>query len=370
MNVLHLALTRYWGGGANQIQNLCNRLAEIAPGFNSHLLTIKGGELEEKILKKNLKLHVVPMAINFDPRAVYKLISVCQKEKIDLIHLHGSTAISIAVIAQNIKRLPPFVFGKKTTFPIKNRRFSRYKYNHPNIQGIFCVSERTKEITAQSITDESKLVTIYNGPDLEKLSDKTPYQLRQKLELKKDTILVGTIANHTRPKDLDTWIEVMHEIVNKRELKNFHFVEFGSFTPETNGILKKVKDFNLEANISFMGFMPNASNFIPQFDLSLLTSKSEGVPQFIYESFYHKVPVVSTNVGGIPEIMQDGINGMLSNPYESQSLADKLIALSRDKELREKFTERSYHKLIENFTSRKMAEQTLAEYKKVLYGKN
>jgi len=80
--------------------------------------------------------------------------------------------------------------------------------------------------------------------------------------------------------------------------------------------------------------------------------------------------VVSTNVGGIPEIIEDGINGMLTNPHEPQSLADKLIALSQDKVLRNKFAERSYKKLIENFTTRKMAEQTLAEYKKVLYGTN
>ncbi|MDX1761023.1 MAG: glycosyltransferase, partial [Christiangramia sp.] len=81
-------------------------------------------------------------------------------------------------------------------------------------------------------------------------------------------------------------------------------------------------------------------------------------------------PVVSTNVGGIPEIIEDGENGMLSNPYEPETLADYLIALSLDKVLQQKFTERSYKKLIENFTSRKMAKQTLAEYKKVLYGTN
>jgi glycosyltransferase involved in cell wall biosynthesis len=130
------------------------------------------------------------------------------------------------------------------------------------------------------------------------------------------------------------------------------------------------KTLGLEKNVHFLNEVRDASGLIPQFDFSLITSQSEGLPQVIFESFYHKVPVVSTNVGGIPEVIEDGVNGMLTNPHEPQSLADKLIALSRDKDLCEKFKQRSYRTLIENFSSRKMAEQTLAEYKKVLYGKN
>ena len=371
MNILHLVLTNTWGGGANQIQNLCNHLADIAPDCKNHLLTIKGSELEQRMAyKKSIQLHVIPMVANLDPRAVYKLISVCKNEKIDLIHIHGSTAMSIAVLAQNIRKLPPFVFSKKTSFPIKNRSFSRYKYNHPNLQNIFCVSEKTREVIAESIKDHSKLVTIYHGTNLDMMAEKAPFQLKEKLGLKSKVTLVGTIANHTKPKDLHTWIAVIDEIVNKRKLKNFHFVEFGSFSEITRDLKRKVRKLELEEYVTFMGFVPNASIFTSQFDISLMTSKSEGIPQFIYESFYQKVPVVSTNVGGIPEIIEDDVNGMLSNPYQAQCLADKLIALSCDKVLGEKFVERSYKKLIENFTTNKMAERTLAEYKKVLYGKN
>jgi len=369
MNILHVALTKKWGGGANQIQNLCKELTDIHD-CKLHLLTIKNGELHKKISTKNIHLHVAPMAFNADPRAIFKLIAICKNEKIDLVHIHGSTALSIAVIAQTIKKLPPFVFSKKTSFPIRKKKATLYKYNHPNLKKIFCVSEKTKEISANSITDHSKLVIIYHGTDLKNKSDKTPYLLREKLALPPETLIVGTIANHINAKDLETWIEVINEVVNKRAQTNFHFVEFGSFSNNTERLKKKIKLLKLDNNISFMGFVPDASNFILQFDISLLTSQSEGVPQFIYESFYYKVPVVSTNVGGIPEIIEDGVNGMLSNPYEAQSLADKLIALSRDNKMMKKFTDLSYQKLIENFTTRKMAEKTLAEYKKVLYGKN
>jgi len=121
MNILHVALTKKWGGGANQIQNLCKELTDICD-CKLHLLTIMDGELHKKISTKNIHLHLTPMAFKVDLRAVFKLIAICKKEKIDLVHIHGSTALSIAVIAQNIKKLPQFVFSKKTSFPIRKKK--------------------------------------------------------------------------------------------------------------------------------------------------------------------------------------------------------------------------------------------------------
>ena len=147
------------------------------------------------------------------------------------------------------------------------------------------------------------------------------------------------VANHIRAKNLETWVEMIHDIVNKRNIKDFYFVQIGSFTNRSAAYENRIKELGLGEFVSFTGFIPNAAALIPQFNISLLTSQSEGVPQFIYESFYYKVPVVSTNVGGINEIIEDGENALLTNPHEPHSLADKLIALSRDKVLRNKFTE-------------------------------
>lgn len=366
-NILHIALTDKWGGGANQIQNLCKELSQTDQ-TNNHLLSIAGGEIDERISREHLTFHGVKMKFKADPRAVLKILRICRTQKIDLIHLHGSTALTLGVIASKLGQLPSFVFSKKTSFPIKNRKLTLYKYNHRKLKKIFCVSEKTREICRRSIEDQTKLVTIYHGTDLENKSSETPFLLRERLKLDDSTLIVGTIANHIRAKNLETWVEVINEIINKRGLRNFHFVQIGSPSEITKKLDEKINENGLEEFISIMGFIPDASNFIPQFDISLLTSQSEGLPQFIYESFYHRVPVVSTNVGGIPEIISDSENGMLSNPYEVKTLADKLIALSQDKELQQKFTENSFRILEKKFTTRIMAQETLAEYKKLLYG--
>ena len=367
MKILHLSATKNWGGGENHIENLCLELEHMDTEIQNIILCVARGSFHKKLLDTNLWVETAPLLIKLDIRYALKLLSLCRKHKIDLIHIHDSTALALAVMATKLGTLPPFIHSKKTSFPIKERPRTLYKYNHPQIQKILCVSEKTKEITANSIQDKEKLTTVYHGTSLEK-SAKADFSLRERFNIPTDKIIVGCIANHIRAKNLKTWIELVDFMIHTRKEKKFHFIQIGSFTDRSRNYLNSIKNRNLKEHVSFVGFIPNASALIPQFDISLLTSQSEGIPQFIYESFFYKVPVVSTNVGGIPEIIQDSENGMLSNPFEAQTLADKLIALSRDKVLQEKFTERSYKKLIENFTTRKMAEQTLAEYKKVLYG--
>lgn len=368
MNVLHLSAAKNWGGGENHIENLCFELQEMIKVKNI-ILCVRNASFHQKIKDKDFHVETAPMLIKLDLRYTAKILRVCKKYEIDLIHIHDSTALALAVMATNLGKLPPFVLSKKTSFPIKDRSRTLYKYNHPQIQKILCVSEKTKEVTSNSVDDVSKLVTVYHGTRINK-TEKAPFNLREKLNIPQDKIIVGTIANHIRAKNLKTWVEMINFTINIKKEKKFHFVQIGSYSDRSPKYIQRIKELNLGSHISFLGFIPDAAALIPQFDISLLTSQSEGIPQFIYESFYYNVPVISTNVGGIPEIIEDGINGMLSNPYEAQCLADKLIALSQDKNLMEKFIKLSHQKLIENFTTRKMAEHTLAEYKKVLYGKN
>ncbi len=369
MNILHLSAAKNWGGGENHIEQLCLELKKIDRNSENTILCVRNAAFHNKIKNSSLQVESAPLKIKMDLRYAVKIIELCKKIKIDLLHIHDPTALTLAVMATKLGDLPPFVLSKKTSFPIKDRGRTLYKYNHENIKRIFCVSKETLSIASKKIEDPAKLTTIYHGTSLDKKNSQYK-NLREEFEIPGDKIIVGTIANHIRAKNLDTWIEMIDSVVNQKKIYDFHFVLIGSHTNRTPDYINKLEKLGLQKHVNIAGFIDNASALIPQFDISLLTSQSEGVPQFIYESFYHKVPVVSTNVGGIPEIIEDGFNGMLSNPYEPQSLADKLIALSQDKVLRNKFTERSYKKLIENFTTRKMAEQTLAEYKKVLYGTN
>ncbi len=366
MNILHLSAVSNWGGGENHIENLCTELASSNPEINNIIFCVKNGPFHERLKQTEIEHIAAPLGIKVDLRFSFKLGKVCKSKKIDLIHIHDTTAIQLAIIADKIYNLPPFIFSKKTSFEIKQRKKTLYKYNYPKIKKILCVSEETKRVSEKAVVDHSKLITIYHGTNLKTKSDKTPFLLRDKLSIGKDKIIIGNVANHIRAKHLDTWVNVANRIINYEKKTNFFFVQIGTFTERTQPLLDRIKELDLSAHMVFLGYTPNGSNFIPQFDISLMTSQSEGVPQFIYESMCHKIPVVSTDVGGIPEIIEHETNGLLAPMHDDKKLAELVLKLSDNTEMKKKFVNDAYNKLIANFTTSKMAQRTVEVYKEIL----
>src|SRR5690606_5656034 len=268
--------------------------------------------------------------------------------------------------ATKMAHLPPFVFSKKTVFPIKSRKQTLYKYNHRQIKKILCVSEAAKKVMEAAIQDKTKLITIYHGTRLDNKSTQTPYNLRERLNIPAGNKIVGHIGNHIPAKDLETWILAIDHLYHLIGKKDVSFVQFGSFSNATPGFKKKIKDLGLEDVVHFMGFEEHASNFMGQFDIFTISSKSEGLPQVIYEAAWHKTPVVATNVGGIPEFIESNYNGLLSEREDALSLAKNIAKLLDDPQLGSLYAERSHNKLKPLFTAEAMANATLQVYRQVL----
>lgn len=366
MTILHVSGARGWGGGENHIESLCLELKESNPEIKNIVLCLKGDLFNERLIKTDIITETAPLFTNLDFRFVFKIISLCKKYKVDLIHLHDSTAMTLSIIADKFYNLPPFIFSKKTSFPIRKKKSTLFKYNYPKIKKIICVSNESKKVTEEAIIDLSKIITVYQGTSLLNKSTETPFLLREKFSISESKKIIGTIGNHVVAKNLETLIETANIVINQKKRTDFIFIQIGIFTDRTEGLLKLAKDLNLENDIIFLGYTPNASNFIPQFDGFILTSEIEGMPEVIFESFYHKKPVISTNVGGIPEIIEDCVNGFLTPAKDPKALSEKLIYLFDNKELISKFVEISYKKQTENFTGYMMAQNTLNEYKKIL----
>ena len=371
MNILHLSAVRNWGGGEKHIENLCLELAESNPEVNNFVLCKKGDLFEKSLQNNNLPYAAAPIITNFDFRYIIKLISLVKTKQINLIHIHDPTALAFAVFADKFTSLPPFIFSKKTSFPIRDRKRTLYKYNYPKIKKILCVSEKSKNIIGENINDSSKLVKIYHGFRLEREQFKSKREdLLAELNIPKEKTIIGNIANHIWPKDLETFLKVVHHLIYTQNRTDLYFVQIGFYFRETPHLLKRLKELRLEDHVKCYGFKNNASRFFKIFDYFLLTSQVEGLPNVIYEAFYHKVPVIATNVGGIPEIVSHLENGFLADALDAEKLAEHILFLEKNRELIPRLTENAHRKLVENFTTKQMAKQTLQEYKNVLYGRS
>lgn len=367
MKILHLSAVQNWGGGEKQIENLSIYFQENLPEVKNLIFCSRNGWFHKRLLKTNLEFTTAPQKIKSDPRFVFKLIAFCKVEKPDLIHIHDPTALMLAIMADKLHKLPPFILSKKTSYPIKPRKRTLFKYNYPKIKTILCVSEATRRVAEPSIKNPEKLKRLYHGMNIEGQEKlKAGFSLRKYLEIPPEKEIIGNIANHIRPKDLETLVKTANHLINTGGRKDVHFVQIGHFSGMTPALQALIKAYGLESNFSFINFQENASAFIPQFDVSVISSNSEGLPQFILESFYYKIPVISTAVGGIPEIISHRENGLLAKAHDAKKLSKNLMFLMENKTLIPKFTEISYEKLMRNFTSEIMAKNTLNEYKKIL----
>jgi glycosyltransferase involved in cell wall biosynthesis len=146
-------------------------------------------------------------------------------------------------------------------------------------------------------------------------------------------IIIGCVAVFRKAKKLEDWIDAAKIVAGKRNDVVFLLVGHG---PNEASLRGKIKGYGLEERIKMPGFREDARRIMSIFDIFFLTSEHEGLPIAMLEAMALAKPVVSTRAGGISEIVENGIEGLLSPVGAVEELAKSLLNLISDKELRRK----------------------------------
>jgi glycosyltransferase involved in cell wall biosynthesis len=236
-------------------------------------------------------------------------------------------------IGYDVKRMPQ-------PFQMIFRGLFRTTLNHSST--ILTLSKRIKrELINEYQIDPSK-ITIYRY----KLSDIFHPQVSKDIKaiLNPDGPVVLTLCRMSPEKGLEFLIEAAKDIVNK--VPNVKIVIKGSSFNEKykDKLTKLVHQDGLEAHVVFLKFSPYSEvpKYLSASDVFVLPSISEGLPTVVLEAMATGIPVVATNVGGVPDILEDGDNGLLVSPGKPRALAEAIIRLLRDEGLRERLRERGF----------------------------
>ena len=201
---------------------------------------------------------------------------------------------------------------------------------------------------------EDKIFVIYNAAEL-KAEPGPASQAKQKLGLDGDIILsVGRLVPW---KGFDGLIGIMPELLKHNT--NIKLIIIGE-GPEEESLKSKVKNLKLDDVVSFIGRVEHSkmSLYFAASDIFVLNSSYEGLSHVIIEAMAAHVPVVASNVGGNPELINDGINGFLVDPHNKSALQEKILELLQNKEMQNKFIHNSSEKL-KQFSFDKMIEDTI-----------
>jgi len=119
------------------------------------------------------------------------------------------------------------------------------------------------------------------------------------------------------------------------------------------------------SNLTFTGFVDNVGDYLAAFDIFILPSNREGIGSILFDAMEQRLPVIASRVGGVPDIVHDGENGLLIDPASPAQLRDAILELKTNAELRRVYGDRG-RELAKDFSSAAMCSKYYALYKSVL----
>ncbi len=292
---------------------------------------------------------------------VYKAI---KDFKPDIIHAHSTKAGVIARFWSAVLGIKSVIFtAHGWVFTEGKRYFERWitaqveKLMAKFTAKIICVSEFDKNLALKfKIAPENKLITIYNGVD-PKIFDQG---LRCKDSKKvADEIIITFVGRLAPPKDIFLLIDAVEPIDGVKVL----IVGDGELRDKVEKyILRK----NLNEKVKLLGERFDVPGILAQSDIFILPSRWEGLPLTIIEAMMAKLPVIASAVGGVPELVDNGITGILVPPRDVEALRFAIRKLVENPDLRVQMGINGYKKAIEKFKLEDMLAKTLNVYYEVL----
>jgi len=337
----------------------------------------RNGKLFEKLAAKNIKTFKIKNFSNVfgikNVLAFFEISRIIKNKKPDIVYLLSSEAGFSGSIAaffyrfgrsrpKIIYRIGGWAFKEPRNIFIKKIYLWAEKLSAPFKNIIIVNSEFDRRLAIKNkIAKPEKIIIIYNGLDLNEIEflsraeavDSLKRIIHNSKFIIHNSILIGTIANLYKNKGLEYLILAIARISNDQK---FNFVIIGE-GPEKEELKQLIKEVHLENSVFLTGYVDNAYRYLKAFDVFALSSVKEGQPWTILEAMAADVPIVATNIAGIPETIENEKSGLLVEPADSQTLADAIQKITFHPSLAHKCALNALKTLKEKFSLRKMIQK-------------
>ena len=360
---LHIDTARTWRGGQNQVLLTVNGLREI--GQRAALVAHPDGELRKRAAEG---LELIPLApkSEMDLTAAWRLNRVIKKLQPDIIHAHDAHGVAMASLALSLGAAaakyvePPLVVSRRVDFHLRHNSFSRWK--HRQVDCFIAASEAIRQMLIGDGVPAESTVTVHEGIDVEHVLAAPLVDVHQAFFLPHGAPVVGNIAALVPHKGQRHLIEAAHIVVQK--LPDVRFVILGE--GELREALERlVKEYHLEKHVLLPGFRTDVFGCLKSFDLFVMSSVTEGLGTSLLDAMACSRPIVATSTGGIPEVVDDGVTGLLVPPRDHAALATAIATLVSDKQRRRAMGDAGFARVTSKFTVERMIAGTAAVYARV-----
>ena len=359
MRVLHVDTARDWRGGQNQVFLTARGMA--ARGHEVVLACRAGGALESRARAVGLPVRTLAFGRgDLSPTSARGLARVLREVRPDVVQLHDPHGVAAGLLASRLSRHKgAVVAARRVDFHLRGP-LSRWKYvaHHR----VIAVSRAIVSVLEEDGVPRDRIRLVYEG-----VPDRRPEpggrEALASLGVPDGCPVVGNVAALADHKDHATLIEAARHVLARVPEARFVVVGDG----ELRGRIEaRVRDLGLGGRVILAGFRDDLDRLMPAFTVFCLSSHMEGLGTSLLDAMCFARAIVATAAGGIPEAVEDGINGRVVPVRQPEALAEALVEVLSDVRRREVMGEAGRRRFEERFTADRMVEETLRVYAEVV----
>ena len=361
---LHIDTARTWRGGQNQVLLTINGLRSM--GHRAALVAHPDGELRRRA-DEGLELIPIASRTEMDLAAAWRLARVVSRLRPDVIHAHDPHGVAMASFALSLSsgsapsgRTPALIASRRVDFHLKGNSFSRWK--HHQVDCFIAASNAIRAILLADGVPEEKAVTVHEGIDVEHVLAAPPVNVHETFFLPHRAPVVGNVGALVPHKGQRHLIEAAHLVV--QELPDVRFIILGEGELREH-LERLVHEHHLEKHVLLPGFRTDVLGCIKGFDLFVMSSVTEGLGTSLLDAMACTKAIVATRAGGIPEVVEDELNGVLVDPRDHRAMAAAIVRLVADEATRRRMATAGFERVSERFTVERMVAQTAEVYARV-----
>ncbi len=357
---LHIDTARTWRGGQNQV--LVTILGLRAAGHRAMIVAHPDGELRTRAAEG---LDLVPLAprLEMDLGAAWKLSRVVKQLRPQILHAHDPHGVAMAALALSMSTLsakPPLVAARRVDFHLRGNTLSRWKYRQ--VDCFICASNAIRRILVSDGIPEERTITVHEGIDLGRVEAAPPANPHQEFWLPHHAPIIGNVAALVPHKGQRHLVDAAAIVVRQVPDARFIIAGEGELRP---ALERQIKDHHLEKHVFLAGFRPDVLSLHKSFDVFVLSSTTEGLGTSLLDAMACARPIVATRAGGIPEIVEDDVTGLLVPPRDHEALAEAIVRLLKDPNLRQRYGSAGLTRVRERYSADRMVQETLEVYRRV-----
>lgn len=358
MKIFHVAGGGDRGGAKTHILALCSRLKQE---HDLQLISLRSGDFPESAREAGIR--TTTLFSWFVPYDYYRLIRKVREEKPEIVHCHGAKAniagllvklfchtTVISTIHSDYQLDYLSSLPKRLSIGLLNARALRH------IDYYVTVSELFKNMLISRGFDPQRCMVIYNGLDfedkVEEPFDREAWLRQAGIDYQPGDVVLGILARLTAVKDIPT---LLHAFAKARAENPRLKLLIGGDGEDAEKLKALARQLQLENSVSFMGWVTDVKHFFAACDIDVLCSISESFPYSILEGVREGCAVITSDVGGMRRLIDQGESGYIFQPGDRDTFASYILELSRNTEKRRAFAEKLYAKASRMYSLESMA---------------